>query len=51
LTKFVHAFNGYFILNEYARSQGVTVINNTPSSFIDAFTRMDLEQSESSNNG
>jgi len=43
LTKFVHAFNGYFILKDYAKSQGTTIINATPGSYIDAFERVDLK--------
>lgn len=46
LTKFVHAFSGYFVLNEYAKSRGVSVLNATPGSFIDAFDRVNLERLE-----
>jgi hypothetical protein len=48
LTKFVHAFNGYFVLKEYASSRGVSILNATPGSFIDAFDRIDLKVLESS---
>ena len=48
LTKFVHAFNGYFVLKEYAQSRGVSILNATPGSFIDAFDRIDLNTFESS---
>lgn len=46
LTKFVHAFNGYFILKQYAKSRKVSVFNATPGSFIDAFKRVDLNRLE-----
>jgi hypothetical protein len=39
LTKFVLAFKGYHELSEYAEKRGVTIINATPGSFIDAFKR------------
>jgi len=48
LTKFVHAFNGYFVLKEYAQSRGVSIFNATPGSFIDAFDRIDLSVFENS---
>lgn len=48
LTKFVHAFNGYFVLKEYADSRGTSIFNATPGSFIDAFERIDVESLESS---
>ncbi|MDH3709146.1 MAG: hypothetical protein OER04_04620 [Cyclobacteriaceae bacterium] len=44
LTKFVHAFNGYFVLKEYAESLNTVIVNNTPGSFIDAFTRQSLSK-------
>ena len=43
LTKFVHAFSGYFVLDKYAKSRGVSIFNATPGSFIDAFERVDLK--------
>jgi hypothetical protein len=43
LTKFVTAFSGYFVLNKYAKSRGVSIFNATPGSFIDAFERIDLK--------
>ncbi len=46
LTKFVHAFNGYFVLKEYAESRGISIINATPGSYIDAFERVDLTSPE-----
>lgn len=46
LTKFVHAFNGYFVLKQYANSRGISVLNATPGSFIDAFERVDLNRLE-----
>jgi hypothetical protein len=48
LTKFVHAFNGYFVLREYAESRSVSILNATPGSFIDAFERVDLKSLENS---
>ena len=39
LTKFVHAFTGYFVIKEYAQSLKAVIINNTSGSFIDAFDR------------
>jgi hypothetical protein len=49
LIKFVHAFSGYHEINEYAKSRGVEILNATPGSFIDAFKRINLEQTESEN--
>ena len=46
LTKFVHAFNGYFVLKQYANNRGISVLNATPGSFIDAFERVDLNRLE-----
>jgi len=51
LTKFVHAFSGYFVLNEYAKSRSVSVLNATPGSFIDAFERVNLESLETEDDG
>lgn len=48
LTKFVHAFNGYFVLKDYANSRDVLILNATPGSFIDAFERVDLANLETS---
>ncbi len=39
LIKFVYAFEGYFILEKYAQSRNVKIINATPGSYIDAFER------------
>lgn len=39
LIKFVYAFEGYFILERYAQSRQVKIINATPGSYIDAFER------------
>ena len=50
LTKFVHAFTGYFVLKQYAKNRGVSVLNATPGSFIDAFERVDLNHLESLDN-
>ena len=46
LTKFVHAFNGYFVLSEYAKSRNTQIYNATPNSFIDAFERIKLPSPE-----
>ncbi len=46
LHKFMLAFKGYFILNEYAKSQKVQILNATPGSFIDAFDRIAPENIE-----
>ena len=42
LIKFVHAFKGYFDIDAYAKSRNVKIINITPGSFIDAFSRLKL---------
>jgi len=42
LHKFMLAFKGYFVLNEYAKTQNVKILNATPNSFIDAFERIKL---------
>jgi len=42
LTKLVHAFNGYFILETYSRYRKANIRNATPNSLIDAFERIDL---------
>lgn len=39
LIKFVYAFEGYLILEKYAQSREVKIINATPGSYIDAFER------------
>jgi len=39
LFKFMIAFKNYFLLEEYSRSRGAKVINDTPGSLIDAFDR------------
>lgn len=39
LNTFVIAFKGYHEINKYAKSKGVSIINSTPDSFIDAFER------------
>ncbi len=43
LTKFVHAFKGYFDIDKYARYKGVCIYNATPGSFIDAFKRFKMD--------
>jgi len=42
LTKFVHSFNSYYILNSYAKKNNVKIINVTEGSFIDAFERKQI---------
>jgi len=42
LIKFVHAFNGYWKINDYAAEQKVEIINLTHNSMIDAFKRENL---------
>jgi hypothetical protein len=42
LIKFVHSFKGYFDIDTYAKSKNTSIINITPKSFIDAFTRFHL---------
>ncbi len=39
LIKFVHAFKGYFDIEEYAQSKRIKIYNATPNSYIDAFER------------
>jgi len=39
LIKFVYTFEGYFILEKYAQSRNVKIINASPGSYIDAFER------------
>ena len=42
LYKFMKTFESYFILKDYADSKGITIINNTPDSLIDAFKKQKL---------
>lgn len=42
LTKFVHSFNSYYILNKYAKRSNIKVLNITKESFIDAFERKSI---------
>lgn len=42
LQKFVYAFRGYIVLEEYAKKNDVHIINLTPGSYIDAFERMSI---------
>lgn len=42
LIKFVHAFKGYFDINEYAVKKGINIFNATPHSYIDAFKRFKM---------
>lgn len=46
LIKFVHAFKGYFKINEYANRQSVEIFNITENSMIDAFKRKKPEEIE-----
>lgn len=39
LMKFMLAFKGYFIINEYAHACNVKILNSTKGSYIDAFER------------
>jgi hypothetical protein len=39
LMKFVHSFNSYWVLKNYADSENVKIFNSTRGSFIDAFER------------
>ncbi|HYW96769.1 MAG TPA: hypothetical protein VE870_14330 [Bacteroidales bacterium] len=39
LMKFVHSFNSYYILNDYAKASDVSIFNATEGSYIDAFER------------
>ena len=43
LYKFMKSFESYFVLRNYAEYKNASVINNTPGSFIDAFTKERLE--------
>ncbi len=42
LEKFLHSFNAYYLLNEYAQWSGVEVFNATNGSYIDAFPRIKI---------
>ena len=42
LFSFYVAFKSYFIIEDYARTQGVAILNATEGSFIDAFRRQPL---------
>ena len=42
LQKFAYAFEGYFILRNYAGWRGNKIINATPDSYIDAFERLKI---------
>jgi hypothetical protein len=42
LEKWMISFKSYFILRDYAESNGVKILNATPNSFIDAFERLKL---------
>ncbi len=43
LTKFIHAFKGYFDIDIYAKAGKSKIINITPNSFIDAFERKKID--------
>jgi len=43
LVKFVYAFKGYFVLEEYSIYRQSKIYNATPNSFIDAFERIELK--------
>ncbi len=42
LMKFVHTFDSYFVLGEYAKTKDVNIFNATKNSYIDAFVRRDI---------
>lgn len=42
LQKFVHAFRGYFEINDYSITNGQEIINCTKGSYIDAFKRSNV---------
>lgn len=44
LQKFLYAFRGYFILNGYAKSKEVQILNLTEGSYIDAFERASINK-------
>lgn len=44
INSFYVAFRGYHLIERFARSRGVRIINSTPGSFIDAFERASLPQ-------
>ncbi|MCX7862503.1 MAG: hypothetical protein N2449_05865 [Bacteroidales bacterium] len=44
LIKFVHAFKGYWEIEEYAKQKNITIWNATPHSFIDAFKRYKMNE-------
>jgi len=46
LFKLMNAFASYFVIKDYAESQGCRILNATPNSFIDAFDRIKLNGSE-----
>lgn len=39
LEKFYLSFKGYHVINDFAKSRDVRIVNKTPDSFIDAFDR------------
>lgn len=41
---FYVAFHAYHLIADYARAHGITIINSTPQSFIDAFPRSPLPE-------
>ncbi|WP_109829796.1 hypothetical protein [Reichenbachiella versicolor] len=43
LHKFMLAFEGYFLLKDFANSMNVEIINTTEGSFIDAFEKVSLK--------
>lgn len=46
LHKFYYSFRSYWELKEYAQSIGTRIINLTPDSYIDAFERQSLSQTD-----
>ncbi len=44
IRSFSSAFEGYHVLEEYSKAKGVQIINCSPNSFIDAFTKKKLTE-------
>lgn len=49
LNTFSQAFKSYHILNTWAKSKDIKVLNLTPDSFIDAYERQELEEFKRNN--
>jgi hypothetical protein len=46
LMKFMLAFAGYHEINDYSRRKGINIYNATTGSYIDAFKRISLKNTE-----